>query len=612
MADLDQRKLELRRKQLLLKQQALTAPAAQPQVSAIVPPQPFEAGTGELMTRGPGPTGYIDPALYEMGAIGRRMQPGTPQPTGGAGNLGDVEASFLSGVARGTANLADTPGQLFNAGGGLLARGLNAVGVPKTVTDEAVRSLGFGPMGTGSTAREGTALATAGGSEYKPQTRPGRYAASVGEFLPGAALTGGNARNLLTYGILPGLAAEAAGEATQGKRFPDTWPMVGGASVEPVARAGAAIFSPIAATTAENVVRAAITPNPADPRFTEAARKLADEGVNITAGQAVGSPNLRYLEDTRPVTQNIMTEQADQFTAAALRRIGVDAKGATPDVMAKAGDELGNQFSTLASRNTILPDQELANAADAVLTTYQANTSRLNVVPAIKDAVKKIVEAVGSGKPISGEQYQKWRSELGKLSVKGDSNTVKEAARGIVNALDAAMERTLTFQNRTDELAMYADVRGKWRDYLAIADAVDGAGVNAALGVVTPGNLGSAVRAQDDMAYVTGRRDLGELARAGTISMSPLPNSGTQPRLMAQGLTGFGSGGALGALAYGMTNNPQIAALATGVGAMLPTFRNAAVSTRPIQAYLRNQLVTGRVPTVGRGILPVIGQAGAN
>lgn len=36
----------------------------------------FEVGNGQLMTAGPGPTGSIDPELYAMGAIGRRMQPG--------------------------------------------------------------------------------------------------------------------------------------------------------------------------------------------------------------------------------------------------------------------------------------------------------------------------------------------------------------------------------------------------------------------------------------------------------------------------------------------------------------------------------------------------------
>jgi hypothetical protein len=92
MAELEQRKLELRRKQLALRQKMLAAPApAQekpaPASQPVTASRPqFEMGTGELMTQGPGPTGMIDPALYEMGAIGRRFQPGAPQTVATATN----------------------------------------------------------------------------------------------------------------------------------------------------------------------------------------------------------------------------------------------------------------------------------------------------------------------------------------------------------------------------------------------------------------------------------------------------------------------------------------------------------------------------------------------
>lgn len=51
------------------------APMQQDDTRQIVP-SGFEIGTGQLQTAGPGPTGQIDPALYEMGAIARRFQPG--------------------------------------------------------------------------------------------------------------------------------------------------------------------------------------------------------------------------------------------------------------------------------------------------------------------------------------------------------------------------------------------------------------------------------------------------------------------------------------------------------------------------------------------------------
>lgn len=57
---------------------AKPAQVATPEASPATPAVSggFELGTGQLSQSGPGPTGRIDPALYETGAIGRRMQPG--------------------------------------------------------------------------------------------------------------------------------------------------------------------------------------------------------------------------------------------------------------------------------------------------------------------------------------------------------------------------------------------------------------------------------------------------------------------------------------------------------------------------------------------------------
>lgn len=55
------------------------APTAQPQMASTtrqIVPTNGEIGTGNLSLLGPGPTGRIDPSLYEMGAIARRFEPG--------------------------------------------------------------------------------------------------------------------------------------------------------------------------------------------------------------------------------------------------------------------------------------------------------------------------------------------------------------------------------------------------------------------------------------------------------------------------------------------------------------------------------------------------------
>lgn len=584
-------------------------PKAVAQSSGVKPivPRMEMPETPELVTTGPGPTGRIDPALYEQGILPRRYQEQiAPETSMG----GDIAQAFGANLLQGVANVADFPGQILNAGGGLIIDGAGLLGMPENLQELAKQELQRTPLGSGRTAREGFSMLTGGQSDYEGQSREARIIGNAAEFAPAALLGPGNRLlNLINFGIIPGAASEVAGQMAEGKRVPESIPLIGGMDAEPLARATTAIFSPMVATALENKALGLITPNPARPVDTEAARKLADEGVTLTAGQRVDSDDLRYIEASRPATTEVVKEQANQFTRAALRRIGVDADAATPDVMFKAGQDIGRDFNMLAASNRITPDATLNNAVRSAVNEY-ADNSTTGVIAGIKKTANMIDAYVKSNRPITGTQYQQWRSQLGRLSVKGESQQAKQAARDILKALDDAMERTLTAAGREEEILAYRAARAKWRDYLAIADAVDGAGVNAARGVVTPQNLGNAVRAQDEMAYVTGRRDLGELARAGTISMPPLPNSGTQPRLAVHqinALSGAQSGAGVGGLAFALTRDPLISAAFGATAALAPSVRNALIATPAMQAYLSNQLVTSRVPQRTAGLLgPVI------
>ncbi|MEG7677006.1 hypothetical protein U2060_14805, partial [Listeria monocytogenes] len=56
------------------------------------------------------------------------------------------------------------------------------------------------------------------GDFYKPQTTAGKFAETAGEFIPGAMAlpangVGSMASNAVKYGVVPGLASEAAGQA---------------------------------------------------------------------------------------------------------------------------------------------------------------------------------------------------------------------------------------------------------------------------------------------------------------------------------------------------------------------------------------------------------------
>lgn len=194
------------------------APAASQPYSAVR--NEFELGTGELMTAGPGPTGYIDPELYAMGAIGRRMQPGQPaQPTPVADAVSDIGAAGVAGLARGSAMLADLPGTLRNAG---MAAAEFVTGRELTpeqrqmITGMTVPQLGRGDM------REKLETATGGASEFRGNTVPGQFAGTIAEFAPSAAMFGGaGGANMVRNAVLPAIGSEAAGQLTKDTPFED-------------------------------------------------------------------------------------------------------------------------------------------------------------------------------------------------------------------------------------------------------------------------------------------------------------------------------------------------------------------------------------------------------
>jgi hypothetical protein len=152
----------------------------------------------------------------------------------------DIAKSSGTGVAKGVIGLAGLGGDAWS----LIDSGLAKAGLTEGQRGLAKRAIVnsglLGPVlspflsgptskGIQSKAEEYT------GEFYKPKTRVGRYTETAGEFVPGAALPGGWLRNLVKFALLPGIASEAAGEATSGTKW------------EPYARGGAALATGLGA-----------------------------------------------------------------------------------------------------------------------------------------------------------------------------------------------------------------------------------------------------------------------------------------------------------------------------------------------------------------------------
>lgn len=342
---------------------------------------------------------------------------------------------------------------------------------------------------------------------------------------------------------------------------------------------------------AGSTVRNVVSPFMTNPERAAAVNALAREGIETSAGQRTGSNTLRYAESEigGKRAENLFERQGEQFTAAALRRAGVNAKRATPDVIDDAFDSIGKRFDDLAARNTLVADQQLASDLIGISDDYLQMVPESMRAPIVQNTLADIAAAMRGGGAISGDTYQSLRSRLDRTARSAARDPeLSSALRGIKDSLDAAMERSISASNPADAGA-WREVRNQYRNMLVIERAATGAGENAALGTISPSALRNAtVTKQGRRNYARGQGDFSELARAGEAVMRPMPNSGTAGRINAQNI-GVGLAGLLGAGAGTATGDPYNAAIGAGIGLMAPRMVGRAMMTPAVQGYLSNQ-----------------------
>jgi hypothetical protein len=354
-----------------------------------------------------------------------------------------------------------------------------------------------------------------------------------------------------------------------------------------------------------NTVRRLITPNTIAPERQAATNVLAREGVDsISAGQATGNAGLRYAESEigGQAAQDMVERGAEQFTAAALRRGGATANRATPDVLDANFRRIGNEFDTLAANNQLHPDRQLAQDLGGAWREYASLVPETARAPVVENMIQDLGRTLSQG-PLDGAAYQAARSRLDRYARGAAADPqLQDALYGIRNALDDAMERTMTRMNPQD-LGRWQTARRQYRNMLTIERAATGAGENAALGLISPSQLRNAtVVTQGRRAYGRGNGDFAELARAGEAIMKSMPNSGTAGRFRAQNV-GTGLLSTLGAIGGTSAAGPVAGVAGAAVGAMTPRVVGQIMMSRGGQAYLRNQLLRGNLPAETRALI---------
>lgn len=492
----------------------------------------------------------------------------------------DVGKSLASGISRGVTGMLDIPSDIFNLATGAAASGLERLGANEEFT-QALRGIGERGISGAGTARQLAAELTGGATEYQPQTTAGEYAGTVGEFLPGAALggSGGMGRALLQYGVVPGLASEAAGQLTEGTSY------------EMPARLAASIAAPAATQGVSNIVRGIVSPfGGASPERLALAKTLDDFGVPVTAGQRLGSEKLRMREAASSLGATMRDDQLRKFTQAALKTVGETADVASPEVLDSAFRRIGGVMDDAAKGVQVEINTDLLTRMSKALETYRQRAAKADVVPALKNINKQLVQEFRQGRPIPASTLQGWRSDLSAMT-RSPSPATREAAIEALDALEDTIAKSLVNAGKPEMVDALKSARSQYRNLLAIEVAASRAGEGAAAGILSPQALRNAVVAQGRRDYVRGRRgDIADLTRAAEAVIKPLPPVGEGGMRRVSGL-GTVIGGGAGATIGEAIGGAQGAMAGGAIGSAIPTLAQEAVALPQVQRYLTNQLL---------------------
>jgi hypothetical protein len=317
------------------------------------------------------PEADIDAYVASENVTPEQLRGATKQPSTAA----DMAGAAVSGLARGTAETAMAPVTLKRAGEGLVQTGMDYVRDTvggwfgaEPLSDEykarrAANLAAADPLGGILYGAQDDARAAMDQTLYKPKTDAGKYTESVTSFVPGALLGGAGAASKIgqvaKFAVAPGIASEAAGQATEGSKW------------EPWARAAGAMGGALAA----NAVR---MPASMEKYFTPA---QSDALANVpTKAQRFA------LKGADPAVIQKMKTQIDEIgpegTLADVStkwRAIARASNARPDM----GDEISDVFLTRDAGR----DQRMRSAIGAEIGPAKSPLTLEGEIKAAKQAI---------------------------------------------------------------------------------------------------------------------------------------------------------------------------------------------------------------------------------
>jgi hypothetical protein len=310
----------------------------------------------------------------------------------------------------------------------------------------------------------------------------------------------------------------------------------------------------------------AISPLLAAPERQAMVEGLQQAGVTPTAGQATGNRFVQGLEGP----------SEGGWTKALMDQGGIPATNATQPSLLAAKTAIEGKLTDAASRNTLIPDEQLAK--DLAGAPGEFN-KLISPSPEVANVTDRLMAKMSQ--PISGEEYASLRSQLTNqaFAIKKTNPIDAQAYRSMRDALDDGMERSIEANNPAD-LGAFREARRSYGNFQDISKAASKlTGENAVQGTIPPSRMQAVLSSGNKApAYAAGQGDLAQLTRQGVGIMQP-QEAAINPlarALMSHTMGGY-AGAALGHL--------------PGIGAL--------VRTRPVQSFLANRVMAGAGPRSG-------------
>lgn len=327
------------------------------------------------------------------------------------------------------------------------------------------------------------------------------------------------------------------------------------------------------------------------------AKAATDAGIQLTPGQLTGSHPLQTLESTlsqMPLSSGrqtaIFDNQRKAFTRAVLKKAGIEADEATPEILDAARKRLGDEFDNLAELTEVVADEALADDIANVADEYgrRLSADQAPVFKSFVDDLNKLQEAAQlpdvTSVFIPGREYQNLTSKIKRTMRSTNDPGLEHALGDLVGAVESAMQRSMS----PDVASRWQQTRAQWNNLRIIREAMAGGTQESRKTATIPfAAFKNAVAKGDRQGFATGRGELNELARVGDFLGPTIPDSGTPTRqfwnqLLAGGAGATGMGAMVGpdpflALGAGAT--------AAGVSPAVQRVFNSRLGSK----YLTNQ-----------------------